>query len=357
MEEPLKAHLHSEGTAKVVVFGEYSLIKAGIDIWKAEYLKRSRAMTGSFGVVFRIEVEGIPYYIKRISLKPDEQNEFHKKIISREIRAAIDLTRNVPNAVSNLKGAILIDKPDNSQYQAYLMFEGPPGYNLEEYLRITPAPEYYKLYCSIKSAQVAVNTAGYVHRDIKPANIFVEIDPATGAFIRCKLIDLGFTVPTGSKTGRAGTQIYWPRTMNAANTYASVHQGRAGVYQNNHSVNTIWTEDFKQKSPPPNDTSCMSHSNVKPNPPTVGRPPLVPKSQSIHISNITQVVPKMANGTMAAKRRAWLNAPPPDESRAISPEAEALVETLARAPKGGRKTRVKRRNRTQKKTRVKRRRL
>ena len=212
--DPLKPHLHTEGTSKVVVFGEYALIKAGIDAWNAEYTKRTKAMAGAFGLVYRVEVDGVHYFVKRISLKPDKLNNSYKKMISREIRAAIDLTRTVPNAVSKLKAAILVDKPNMSHYQAYLMFEGPPGYDLEEYLKIASSPDYFKLYCSIKAAQVAVNGAGYIHRDIKPANIFVEVDPASGNFIRCKLIDVGLAIPTGTKTGRAGTPQYWPKTMN-----------------------------------------------------------------------------------------------------------------------------------------------
>lgn len=383
MDVPLKTHIYNEGTSKVIVFGEYALIKAGIDAWKAEYSKRSRAMTGSFGVVYRVQVDGIYYFIKRLSLDPDQLNTLHRKNILREIQALITLTRKIPNAVSNLIAGILIDKPDLNQYQTYLMFEGPPGYNLEEYLKKTKSPDYHKLYCSIKSAQIALNGAGYVHRDIKPANIFVEIHPATGEFIRCKLIDLGFTIPTGTKTGRAGTPKYWPRTMNKGNTYISEHKGQAGVYQNDHSVNTIWADDFGQTVPPPNDIACLGYTAYTTKPLLVPRPPLVPRPQTTAASNIAKAAtgtPIFASPLPPIKRKGWLPpkntvvpkvladtvlppvifAPKPPLFPKLKPEPEklsettqALVNSLARAPSGGRKTRVKRTKRAQRKTRVK----
>ena len=127
----------------------------------------------------------------------------------------------------------------------FLIFEGPTGMNLEQYLKVKPPRMYSDLYdtvyCMVKNAQVALNNAGYVHRDIKPDNIYVLLDEM-GNPTSCKLIDFGFTVKKGSFVPRVGTPQY---TLKDISDHLWVPHD-VSTNQNDYSSDVIWTRDFKK---------------------------------------------------------------------------------------------------------------
>jgi serine/threonine protein kinase len=232
--------------------------------------------SGASGSVYRVAVDGQSYVVKRVKVHPDLYIR-HKSIILHELAVSIKLTTAVPDAVSRLIGAVYINDFPSKFLELYLIFEGPPGYDLFDYIRKLGEtdiqldnPIFAKIYCSLKAAQVAVNGAGYVHRDIKPENIFVEVDPADGmTFVRCKLIDMGLVMKAGSKVSRAGTPEYWPPHMANNAGYERVNGGIVKASHNDYSVDVIWRRVFLQQGPAP---TCAAPVNEG----VAGRPPLHP---------------------------------------------------------------------------------
>jgi serine/threonine protein kinase len=267
--DSLAMNVKSGRNGKIIFFGDPEFDKACAAEWRRMDALKQKSMSGAFGQVFKVTVGGINYYVKLLQATGDKFEKGKAQLTS-EVIAAIRLTSKVPWAVSNLKGAVYAEDNDKKQVKLYLIFEGPDGYNLRDYMELMTHEFlerkglYPKIYCSIHNARSAVNDVGYVHRDIKPENIFVEVEPSDRrTFIRCKLVDLGFVVPIGKRTGRAGTPRYWPRTMNNQNTYMSVHAGKANVIHNIHSVETIWNDDFQQTGPPPNCSAIDIHAAAR----------------------------------------------------------------------------------------------
>jgi serine/threonine protein kinase len=368
--DSLAMNVKSGRNGKIIFFGDPDFIKECAAEWRRMDALKQKSMSGAFGQVFKLTVRGANYFVKFLHVTGDKFEKGKAQLTS-EVVAAVKLTAKVPWAVSNLKGAVYAEDSDKKQVKLYLVFEGPDGYNLRDYMELMTHEFlqknglYPKIYCSIQNARQAVNGLGYVHRDIKPENIFVEVDPSDRrTFVRCKLIDLGFVVPIGKRTGRAGTPRYWPRSMNSQNTYMSVHESKANVYHNIHSVETIWADDFQQTGPPPNCAEIDIHaaaamafppsesSNDEEIPllaPIVAKPPLGPSPRQAR--NAATLVGTLARTAGPRPGIAELRqATQPFLAR--SNNAAAVLGALARAPKGGRKTyRSCRSNRSKRKTR------
>jgi len=204
-------------------FGNTDFIDACIRAYQVEFTKTGGVtqMAGTFGRVYKVKVDGVPYFIKGIFDESDRN-------IRREIMTAIDLTRKIPDFVSKVKGAAYHKR------QAFIIFEGLSGMNLEELIQTYP-PEseeylhdlYELIYSQIKAAQEALNAAGYVHQDIKPANIFVELEGENDDPVRCVLIDFGLTRPIGYTWSGQGTPLYMPR-----NLQEKIYEDKGRVFYN-----------------------------------------------------------------------------------------------------------------------------
>ena len=221
---------------------------------------KKTGMSGAFGKVHKINIDGVDYFVKKITYdastikKPSIfRNTIPDGAIELEIEAAIDLTIRIPAFVSNLKGAyykieVLSEKYHINTYTGYLIFEAQPGMNLYEFIKKNPPTSsnkdmYNDLYIKIKRAQKALNAAGYVHQDIKPLNIYVETN-VDGTPKNCKLIDFGLTRPIGSEFDGSGT----PRYMSKATYLEHARTGKISPLQNNTSVKIIWDLDFKREN-------------------------------------------------------------------------------------------------------------
>lgn len=336
--ESLSMKIQPGHNGKIQFFGDPEFIRACTVEWRRKDAEKQTKLSGSYGQVFKVMVGGVNYFVKFLQ-ETDDSFEKGREMFAREVVAAIKLTRDVPWAVSNLKGAVYAEDPDKKLVKLYLIFEAPEGYNLREYLDLITHEFlqqnglYPSIYCSINTAREAVNNLGYVHRDIKPENIFVEVDPLDKqTFIRCKLIDLGFVVPIGTRTGRAGTPRYWPRTMNNYNTYISTHDAKANVYHNIHSVETIWTKDFQQTGSPPRNCAEIDLYAAT----TLAYPPIENSNDEDIPLLMPPRVPRPPPGPSPAQLRTTL--------------AKTIVGALARAPKA--KVDGGHRNRATKKRRV-----
>ena len=210
-------------------------------------------MKGTFGTVYQVEVDGIPYFVKYVKGKISS--------FEREIQVAIDLTKKIPNFVSNLKGA-KYTKIDGTTCAGYLIFESLPGMNLEQFIiKYNPTPynkaTYNFLYQKIKAAQQALNAQGYVHQDIKPANIFVVTEEASDRPVGCKLIDFGLTKRIGERWYGEGTPDYMSTTMRKRIYDYDVMRrpylatDKTSTSHNDASVQIIWERDFQRAAEPP----------------------------------------------------------------------------------------------------------
>jgi serine/threonine protein kinase len=206
-----------------IYFGNTDFIDACIRAYQVEFTKTGGVtqMAGTFGRVYKVKLDGVPYFIKGIFNESDRN-------IRREIMTAIDLTRKIPDFVSKVKGAAYHKR------QAFIIFEGLSGMNLEELIQTYP-PEteeylhdlYEFVYSQIKAAQEALNAVGYVHQDIKPANIFVELEGENDEPVRCVLIDFGLTRPIGYTWSGQGTPLYMPR-----NLQEKIYEDKGRVFYN-----------------------------------------------------------------------------------------------------------------------------
>ena len=212
---------------------------------------KKTAMSGAFGKVYKININGVDYFVKKITYITRNRNT---TLIDLEIVAAVDLTIRIPTFVSNIKAAyyesvrLIPERENKHRSSGYLIFEAQPGMNLDEFIKKNPPAAsnkhiYDDLYIKIKRAQKALNAAGYTHQDIKPANIYVEIN-ADGTPKNCKLIDFGLTRPTGSEFDGSGT----PRYMSKATYLEHARTGKISPLQNDTSVKIIWDLDFKREN-------------------------------------------------------------------------------------------------------------
>jgi serine/threonine protein kinase len=237
----------TKGLMGSYTYGDSAFITACI----TEFTRKSitpTLMRGAFGTVYKITVGVTDYYVKKIvDVNPEN--------IKREIETAINLTRDIPQHVSNIKGA-RYDLGKDDRYVGYLIYEAPSGMNLREFITANPPtreniPLYNSLYLMIKVAQQAINAKGYVHQDIKPENIFVILK--SGNPIGCKLIDFGLTKKAGEIWRGEGTRSYMPNNM-ANKVIRQLWRHNTNLISaqhNNTSVKIIWTRDFKRTDPPP----------------------------------------------------------------------------------------------------------
>lgn len=232
----------------VIYYGQMEFINACTREFSKESRKANTTMKGTFGTVYQVEVAGVPYFVKYVKEKISS--------FEREIQAAIDLTKKIPDFVSNLKGA-KYTKIDGTKCTGYLIFESLPGMNLEQFIikyKPTPynKPTYNFLYQKIKAAQQALNAQGYVHQDIKPANIFVVTEETSDRPVGCKLIDFGLTKHIGEEWHGEGTPDYMSTSMRKKLDDYYVMGSKyppSGITSTSHndaSVRIIWERDFQR---------------------------------------------------------------------------------------------------------------
>jgi len=223
-------------------YGEKEFVDRIIAAWKAkEQQNKSSSMHGVYGTVFKltnnINVEKKQYYVKQIRPTSYKFTENVNNILN-EIELSHILTAKIPDSISNLKGARIINsatieevskkynkvKHTNFRLEtiinpdlaaAYLIYEGHEGKTLrEEFNDIRSLNDgsiesikerlnkYLDLVCSAKEAINTLNSAGYSHNDIHLDNIFVLNNKGSK---KCILIDFGLSSANykkGSKYSR-----------------------------------------------------------------------------------------------------------------------------------------------------------
>lgn len=270
-------------------YGSKEFMNKCIEELKVENSKKNRKMwSGNYGYVFKIIVDGRPYFIKTIlrnhpnappkkgavALPPRSEKE--KKTDEQKFQQMVELIKNemlisklltisIPDAVSILHAAYLNETPFFTKL--FLVYEAPPGMNLEEYLVLfkkdPKAKEnqehiFSEIFCSLQRVQRRLNEAGFVHRDIKPPNVYVIIEE--GAPLRCKLIDFGFTVPIGYTGLQLGTLAFMPNDMKSNRHRpkgVSAYTGPATPRHNEYSLSVIWSKSLGMSGNPPD---CLTKS-------------------------------------------------------------------------------------------------
>lgn len=253
------------------LYGDSEFVKKCIEAYFADAGVHA---SGSYGTVKVVSVKNTRYFVKRMYVESRATDTMkdaiyyiysRHNVVENEIKVAFELTEKIPQYVSNIKGAQIIMSPNQTEQgvfpiEAFLIFEGPTGMNLHQYLKVRPPRMYSELYdtvyCMVKNAQVALNNAGYVHRDIKPDNIYVLLDEI-GNPIGCKLIDFGFTVKKGSVVPRVGTPQYTPKHI----SNHLWHPLEVSTSQNDYSSDVIWTRDFKKDPASKPACSIVAESN------------------------------------------------------------------------------------------------
>ena len=272
-------------------YGSKEFINKCIEQLKVENSKKDRKMwSGNYGYVFKIIVDDRPYFIKTIlrnhpnappkkgavALPPRSEKE--KKVDEQKFQQMVELIKNemlisklltisIPDAVSILHAAYLNETPFFTKL--FLVYEAPPGMNLEEYLVLfkkdPKAKEnqehiFSEIFCSLQRVQRRLNEAGFVHRDIKPPNVYVIIEE--GAPLRCKLIDFGFTVPIGYTGLQLGTLAFMPNDMKSNRHRpkgVSAYTGPATPRHNEYSLSVIWSKSLGMSGNPPD---CLNESKT-----------------------------------------------------------------------------------------------
>jgi len=262
----------SPETVQMLILGNEDFVREAVGKWIEKSKTRVGEMVGGFGVVHKVSVRGNHYFVKHVTMKGAKYDSL-KGIAFQELFFAVKLTARAPQAVSKLVGAVYTNDPVSRSLVMYLIYEGPPGYDLRKYVakyfrRLEADHMFPTLYCAIKASQRVINNLGLVHRDIKPENIFIQVDPANGySFISAKLIDMGTVNKIGIRAGRAGTRQYWPLYMYHGNTFEEVDKGLTTIKHNDYSVDVIWSRDFRQVGPVPD---C--EVPLPPQPPSIYRP-------------------------------------------------------------------------------------
>jgi hypothetical protein len=333
-------------------YGDQTFVHDCVRSWK-KINKVNSGLRGSFGVVHKVNIDGKDYIVKGVM-----QPKIKSFNSVNELITNYNLTKELPEYVSNLIAAGLQYNDALKSLNMWLIFEAPNGKDLDRYIKDdisgiigTTNPLLEKIYCSIKVAQNAVNSLGYIHRDIKPANVFVELND-DGIFRRCKLIDLGATVKAGSVVPFGGTVLYSPYHNSAAalsyringlktilndinekiklatnnpvelynlqsrydrvnmqlesleaeiptvinagtKKYRNLHKSTASTFHNNFSVNTIWSQDFKQAAGTQPKCEAPSTAVIAPGSPTLnGRqrlPPIAPRPTLAQLAAATGI--------------------------------------------------------------------
>lgn len=246
--------------SSTVYYGSKEFMDRCIAEFKVEAGKKGpnkqKPMVGAYGHVFKIRIDGVPYFLKTVVIKnPDadatvtetdvSEYNYQQWLINNEINVSKHLSTVIPDSVSLLIGAYF--KVDPKFTRSFLIYEGSEGMNLAQYLESLDDEDMETrkyLYCNIKHIQRDLNRVGFVHRDIKPENIYVLTGSGRS---QCKLIDFGSAVPIGY-TGRAsGSALYMPDDMKPVRwrpKNISGYEGHAVPRQNDFAVDTIWTKDF-----------------------------------------------------------------------------------------------------------------
>lgn len=250
------------------VRGDMGFINESIKVFNTDGGKR---FSGSFGKAGRIKVRGTYYFTKSIiNTFPNKRMfDYELQSILNEVNIAFDATSKISDHVSNIHGSFIDINPEKLSISAYLIFEGPDGMSLTDYIKNYNPNDprnldlYKKIYCMIKKTQIAFNNIGYVHRDLKPDNIYVNLKP-----LKFKLIDFGMAIKKNTLALGGGSPIFMPKhALEAFNRGLAIPQTES---LNSHSINKIWELGpiydpkkketiwlgFNQKGPPP-DCSAM----------------------------------------------------------------------------------------------------
>ena len=257
-----------------IYYGNSRFINNCIDTFNSKLKEGNRGKSGSFGTTLKLSIETDTYFVKRIVNTP----YFYLK---KEIDFAEYLTSEIPDYVSNLKGAF-IDKSVPEHPYAFLIYEGPNGMVLNEFIERFPPKANYKLaydpdtkkslliysklYCLIVAAKNAMKTVRIVHRDIKPANIYIVTDDKNNP-IACKLFDFGLSDKVGDPFLSQGSPSYTPVNMRSDKfrpATVPAYSGTVSSRHNDYSVDVIWNNDFKMQGiPKPNCTAILANKGGK----------------------------------------------------------------------------------------------
>ena len=175
---------------------------------------------GSFGIVYKIIHDGVPYAVKKIKKK-------NRKEFLNEINAVILSQQLIPEYVVPAIGATycegihltdyiiykyiegdnltqIINMLLNTFYKKLSQIQGTATPNLSiKYKQGDPAYNLLKdnhkilsyLWCALEKANLALNNVGWSHTDIKPDNLYFHYDIVNGnidlSSIKCYLIDFG----------------------------------------------------------------------------------------------------------------------------------------------------------------------
>ena len=191
---------------------------------------------GSFGIVYKIIHDGVPYAVKKIKKK-------NRKEFLNEINAVILSQQLIPEYVVPAIGATycegihltdyiiykyiegdnltqIINMLLNTFYKKLSQIQGTATPNLSiKYKQGDPAYNLLKdnhkilsyLWCALEKANLALSKVGWSHTDIKPANLYFHYDIINGNIdlpsIKCYLIDFGSAVQFNNPV-IAYTQLY-----------------------------------------------------------------------------------------------------------------------------------------------------
>jgi len=216
-------------------YGEKEFVDRIIAAWKVKKQQNKNvSMRGVYGTVYKlsnnVNVNKTQYYVKQIIPKTIDF-AFNINQILNEIEVSNILTAKIPDSVSNLKGARIMNsarmEASTKKYHeesfndpgfepVYLIYEGHEGQTLRgEFNTIRSTNnsiesikerlnKYLNLICSARKAIDALNSARYSHNDIHLDNIFVINDNGSK---KCILIDFGLTSADSKKDTNYSSDI------------------------------------------------------------------------------------------------------------------------------------------------------